>query len=374
MNNKILLSIAIPTYNRVSFLENLLNCIAPQAKELGGMVEICISNNCSSDNTREVVMKFKEKYPGLIKYNENKENLGPDRNILKVMEMSSGDFIWTFGDDDSIKDDGLREVINLINKIDKKNTGLIIVTMETYFINQKTNQRIVCGSTLDKNKPEIFKIDKKDIIGMSFSKAGQLSLLIFNGETLKKIINEESEIVEKSIGIFFTHVLLRNFMFLKYSYLDAIVLNNPMVFQKLPSYKFFIEDHFTLIYQALKKMNNLLLSYKYMNNNYARLIIKTNNRLKWVFIETMVLMRAFKNFNYFSYFGCLKLFFQQATFTDALLFSFVFSILFLIPPIILVFLYKILLMIRHGKKWRARWFLATNHISITNEGTRRMTV
>lgn len=373
MENKILLSIAILTYNRARCLENLLNNILPQTKELGGLIEVCISNNASTDNTREVVTNFKEKYPDLIKYNENKNNLGSDRNILKVMEMSSGDFIWTFGDDDSIADNGLSEVVNLIKRIDRKNTGLITVAFESYFIDKRTNQRVVCGSTLNKNKPEIFEMDKKDVIGIPFPNAGFITLLIFNNEVFKKVMKEEKEIVEKAIGTFYLHVILRSLMFLKYSYLNAIALNKLMVFQELPSYKFFVEDKFILQYQVQKKLNNLLLSYRYMNNIYAPSIIKRNNGLRRGFIIDMTVMRAFKNCNYFSYFGCLKLFFQQAMFMDALLFSFVFSILFLIPPIILVSLYKILLMVRYGKKWRAQWFLASNFFSITNKGIRRQT-
>jgi len=373
MERKILLSIVIPTYNRARSLENLLNNVLLQAKEFEGLVELCISNNGSTDNTHEAVTNFIERYPNLIKYNENKENLGVDRNILKVMEMSQGDFIWGLGDDDSIADNGLVQVVNLIKRIDKKNIGLIVVRTESYFIDKNTGQRVVCGSTLDKNKPEIFGIDKEDIIGIPFPNAGFFSLLIFNGEVLKKIIKEEGETIEKAIGILYMHILLRSFMFLKYPYLSAIALNKSMVFQELPSYKFFVEDKFIVEYKVQKKLNNLLLSYRHMNDIYTPSIVKRNNRLRWGLVINMVMMRAFKNFNYLSYSGCIKLFFQQATFIDALLFSFVFSILFLIPPIILISLYKVLLMVRHGKGWRARWFLASNFIFITNKGTRRQT-
>ena len=98
MDNKIFLSIAILTYNRASSLENLLNNILPQAKISKEGVQVCISNNGSEDNTREVVAGFQKKYPDLIKYNENKENLGFDANMVKALEMSDGNFGWTFGD------------------------------------------------------------------------------------------------------------------------------------------------------------------------------------------------------------------------------------------------------------------------------------
>ena len=360
MNNKILLSIAIPTYNRACFLENLLNNTLPQARELEGGVEICISNNGSTDNTDEVVRNLKQKYPDLIKYNENKKNLGLDRNLLKLMEMSNGSFIWTFGDDDNIVENGLNEVVKFIKKIPEENTGLAVLRTETYFIDRQTGKKIIYYSSLDKNQPEIFTIDKKDIIGIRFPKITFISLLLFNNKAVKRILKEDRAIIEKGIGTDNIHMLLYNLMFLKYPYIDGIAFNKKIVSSELPCYKFFIEDRFEADYKKHKKLYRLLLSNKYMNDDYAFLLAKKDKGLRRSFIIEMTILRAFKSFNYFSYFGCLKLFFRYAAFIDALLFSLVFSTLFLIPPAILRFVYKVLLMVRCGKKWKSRWRLITN--------------
>ena len=120
-----------------------------------------------------------------------------------------------------------------------------------------------------------------------------------------------------------------------------------------------------------RKLNNLLLSYKYMDEDYAPLILKRYKGLKWDIVVDMMVMKAFKTFNYFSYFGCLKLFFQHSTFIDALLFSSVFSTLFLIPPVILTSLYKGLLIIRYGKGWKAKWNFINSAIRSVFDGTRR---
>ena len=371
MNNKPLISIAIPTYNRAANLKNLLNCIALQVKKLGGLVEICISNNNSSDNTGEIVKSFQEKYPDLIKYNENKENLGPDRNILKVMEMSSGDFIWTFGDDDTIVENGINKVIEFLKKSPKENTGLIVVRREAYFIDKKTGKKIIYHNTLDKNRPGVFKIDKKYIIAGGFPDIGFLSALIWNNKIVKNIIKEEWATIEKGIETANFHVPIYCTMFLKYPYIDAIALNEKIICSELPCYKYFIEDKFVFTYKYHKKLYSLLLSIKYMNDYYASLIVKLDKGLKKMFIKDMIILRTFESFNYFSYFGCLKLFFSCATFMDALLFSLVLSILFIIPSAILRFMYKVLLIIRHGKNWKHWWQLAINISSRTTKGTRR---
>ncbi|MBI2053757.1 MAG: glycosyltransferase family 2 protein [Candidatus Staskawiczbacteria bacterium] len=355
-NNKILLSIAILTYNNARYLENLLNNILPQAEKLKREVEICISNNNSEDNTEEVVIRFKEKYPQLINYNKNKENLGFDRNFLLAAEMSKGDFVWTLGDDDLITENGLNEVIDFIKKSKKEEIGLIFAKTESYFINKITGEKIIHGTGLEKNKPELFKINKEDIISMSLPEAAFISSLIFNNKFLKSIFKEDKEIIEKAVGNLHIHMTLAVLMFLKNHNINGFSLNKrPLVHQELYSYKSFIENKFTVHYGSQKILDSSLLSCKYINNSYASLIIKRDKKLRRGFVIDMITMRAFKRFKYNSFFGCLKLFFQKSTFTDALLFSFIFLILFLIPPIILTSLYKILLIIKYGRKWRFKW-------------------
>ncbi len=374
MDYRILLSIAIPTYNRAVFLENLLNNILPQTKGLEELVEICISNNASNDNTREIIVNFQKKYPNLIKYNENAENLGVDANIVKVLEMCHGDFTWTFGDDDSIADDGLAKVINFIKKNCNDNTGLVVLRLDSYFINKKTGQKTTFVNTFEKDKPEILKINKKDIIGLNFPQIAFLSLLIFNNKLLKEMLVEDRVIIEKGIRTFHEHMLIFVLMFLKYPQINGFVFNKEIVFQEISQYKHFIEDTFTIHYKVQKKLNNLLLSNKYMTDDYAPLIINRNKGLRRLFIIDLFVMRAFKAFNYFSYFGCLKLFFQNSPVIDAFLFSFIFSILFLIPPAFLILLYKGLLIIKYGKKWKEQWTLKSDTFYLISHGERRQTV
>ena len=260
------------------------------SEELKGEVEICISNNCSTDNTGEVVMKFKEKYPDLIKYNENKENLGFDRNMLKVIDMSNGRFIWTFGDDDDILENGLKDVLEFIKKISEENTGLIVLRTGIYFVDKQTGKKTVYYTTLDKNHPEVFKIDKKDIIGIRFPKITFISVLLFNNKIVKKIIAEDKVIIEKGIGTENIHMLLYNLMFLKYDYINGIALNKEIVCSETPCYKFFIEDRFKANYKMHKELYGLLLSNKYMNDYYAPLLVKKDKNLRRSFIIKMVIL------------------------------------------------------------------------------------
>ncbi len=151
-----LLSICIPTYNRADCLKRLLHNIIPQALEFKDKIEVCISNNASPDNTKKIVMIFKEKYPDLIKYNENKKNLGPDRNILKVVSMAEGEFIWTSSDDDLIVKNGLKEVIEFLRENKNKEVGGMVIKFSSYTIDARTGKRMKYQFSVDKDKPEMY--------------------------------------------------------------------------------------------------------------------------------------------------------------------------------------------------------------------------
>lgn len=182
---------------------------------------------------------------------------------------------------------------------------------------------------------------------------------------------QDKTLIEQGIRTSHMHIFLIALMFLKYPYINGIAFNKDIVCQEIPQYKFFIEDKFMLHYQVQKQFNHLLLSNKYMDDNYAPLIAKNDKGLRRGFIIDMIGMKAFKSFNYFSYFGCLKLFFRNSLFTDALIFSLVFSSLFLIPSIALRILYKGLLMSKYGKKWKLKWNFTNDLYSIISSGLRR---
>ena len=108
------LSICIPTYNRARHLENCLHSILLCADHSSSEFEICISDNCSIDDTEAVVEDFKSFLP--VKYLRNVKNLGIPRNFLNVVEMADGDFVWLIGDDDLLMPDAITRVLFMIRK------------------------------------------------------------------------------------------------------------------------------------------------------------------------------------------------------------------------------------------------------------------
>lgn len=373
MENKPFLTIAIPTYNRAIYLKNLLNCIVPQAEDLCGLVQICISNNSSTDNTREIIADFKKKYIGLIKDQENEKNFGAHINFLKVMEMSDGDFVWLLGDDDLVADNGIKKVIDFIKNQCDKDIGLIALASESYFWNKNNGKKTVYSDTIEKNKLKTYKIDREDIIMQRFPAAVFISILLFNNNYLKKILEEEKTLVRNAIKAReYIHTFLYRLMFLKYPNLHALRLNEIIIQEEVHYYKFFIEDVFQLHYITWTKLNDLLFFCKYTNDYYKKLIIEDKNKATKNFIVEMGLMKCFKSFNYSSFFNCIGMFFKNSSLLRALLFSVFFVIFYIIPSIILRNLYKIFIKIRHKKRWKDVWRYITIKNYEMSMGDRRL--
>lgn len=109
------LSICIPTYNGGRRIESALLALAPQVAALQQDVELIVSDNCSTDNTREVVERARQFGP--IRYQRNEENVGQARNILKLTnELARGEFAWVLGDDDVVRPGCVERVLRVIRE------------------------------------------------------------------------------------------------------------------------------------------------------------------------------------------------------------------------------------------------------------------
>jgi abequosyltransferase len=184
-----LLSICIPSYNRPDEIKRLLNSIDCKHTE----IEIVICEDCAPlrNLVREVVEEFATNSVYKINYIENENNLGYDRNLRKLIEVSSGDFVLFMGDDDRFFDGALDKFINFIkNNLD---VGYILrsyyaehldgrIEIFKYF---NSTQRIECSL---QNSAFLFK-RTVSIAGVTFkrSEALKLSTSKFDGSLLYQL-------------------------------------------------------------------------------------------------------------------------------------------------------------------------------------------
>lgn len=107
---KPILTIGIPTFNRSEFLEENLTLLAQQQHE---SVMILVSDNGSTDDTRNVVERFKNVMPNLI-YHRNEQNIGFDGNMIKLYELARTPYIWFLSDDDFIEAGSVQTVVDAL--------------------------------------------------------------------------------------------------------------------------------------------------------------------------------------------------------------------------------------------------------------------
>lgn len=98
MNKKIDVSIAMMTYYHENYVARAIESVLAQKTQYS--YEIVISDDCSKDRTREILLQYAEKYPEIIKLNFNEVNLGISNNNYATRCLCEGRYIATLSGDD----------------------------------------------------------------------------------------------------------------------------------------------------------------------------------------------------------------------------------------------------------------------------------
>lgn len=112
MENKVLLTVAVPTYNGAGTINQMLSLLLPQCDK---RVEVLVVDNASTDNTESVVKSVIGNYP-FVRYVRNQENIGPDSNFLKCMNLAEGKYTLLLSDDDVLMEGKLKYILDFLSK------------------------------------------------------------------------------------------------------------------------------------------------------------------------------------------------------------------------------------------------------------------
>lgn len=192
MSEQKLLTICIPTYNRGEYLEQQLKRLSTLHIELWKDITVFVSDNCSTDNTEEVVKKYIKLPVVDIQYSKNVENLGMDGNFVKCFRAAKSKYVWLLGDDDYIIDGKLPQIIYLLKD---ENYG-------------------VCHLGINRKDPSDFMVytDVEDYLKEIGIWITYISSNIVSTEYIKEIC------FEKYVGTYFTLVPLYLTSMLKYNH------------------------------------------------------------------------------------------------------------------------------------------------------------
>ncbi len=95
---KPLLSVCLITYNHANYIEQAIEGVLMQSVNFSW--ELIIADDFSTDGTREILLKYKEKYPNFIKLLLQEKNVGPGKNFSDLLNEPQSKYIAYFEGDD----------------------------------------------------------------------------------------------------------------------------------------------------------------------------------------------------------------------------------------------------------------------------------
>lgn len=200
-----IISICIPTYNRAKALDRLLQKINDEIKNIENFVEVCISDNGSTDDTQQIIQKWINILP--LTFQKNDKNLGYDRNVIKVTKLAKGKYVWYMGDDDTIIDGSLAKLVKDLEPVEE--VGAVYVN---YYHNYQKTWRI----PFEFNGFKYFKKNELSFpIDLGFCGAICIKRdLVF--EVIDRYIEERDEkLYKKNLGDVVFHDFIHTYLFLE---------------------------------------------------------------------------------------------------------------------------------------------------------------
>lgn len=136
------ISLCVLSYNRPDTLRQV---IASYLKQDYKNKELVISDDTKDDSIEKLVKSYKQK---TIKYFHNEKGLGFARNLLKVMERATGDYLVILGDDDLLVDK--RVLSDYVKVFDHHPTVGFVYSNQVQFSNDMDVQYVI--NFFSKNK------------------------------------------------------------------------------------------------------------------------------------------------------------------------------------------------------------------------------
>lgn len=115
------ISVCIPQYNRIGYLLDALDGIARQTHP---DVEICIADDASTDDTPAQIARFAQTCSFPVRYERSATNQGYDRTLRRALELATGDYCLTLGNDDTLgPPDALARLADLLERHHRPEVG-----------------------------------------------------------------------------------------------------------------------------------------------------------------------------------------------------------------------------------------------------------
>lgn len=270
---KPLLSICIPTYNRAEYIGHALDSVLNQLSEhTSQLIEICISDNASTDNTEDIIGLKKESTTCSIYYNRNQKNLGFDLNVRKIVEMASGKYCWILGSDDMLAPGSIEYFLTRL-VANELVADICLFPRKTFFSEGKSED-VTSWLKLEGVRKKYFDFSKPGELEFYFSQAlslgagfSYISSMIFNRQRWLDI-----KIPDSVIGSFYVHA----FILAKICSVGGCLeyINEPYIYCRLGNDSFASEG----------RMKRVLIDYSAFKSFANDLDITNSERCGYLFL------------------------------------------------------------------------------------------
>lgn len=122
-----ILTICIPIYNRIEYLDRMLERFLEDKDLFQESIYLFVSDNCSEQDLESCCLKYRNQ--GLkLEYSRNVSNLGSNGNFLKCFEHVRGRYTWLLGSDDVPVKGFLRRLVDYLTKSE---CGLVYLDLQS---------------------------------------------------------------------------------------------------------------------------------------------------------------------------------------------------------------------------------------------------
>lgn len=106
-------SVLMLTYNHAPYLAEAIDGVLMQQTDFP--IELLIGEDCSTDDTREIALRYQREHPGLIRVITANRNIGMHENFRRIFRASRGEFVALCeGDDYWIEPGKLQNQVDLL--------------------------------------------------------------------------------------------------------------------------------------------------------------------------------------------------------------------------------------------------------------------
>lgn len=149
LNSENLVNVGITCFNKSKYISEAIDSAIKQKTDF--KFQILIVDDCSTDNSKEIISFYQRKYPEIIKVVFNDFNLGLIENFCKITKLFNSEYVaFLDADDYWIDENKLQNQVNFFKNnehVGLLHTNYVILKGKNF---EKTNSNFQSGHVYDK--------------------------------------------------------------------------------------------------------------------------------------------------------------------------------------------------------------------------------